>query len=47
MTPLLLTGVVLTTALVWAGSVIRRRHSDDMGWMSEQWLAEYRARNAA
>ena len=42
---LLLWGLVVGTAAMWTVHAWRGRYPSDMGWMSEQWLAEYRARH--
>ena len=46
---LLIFGLLITVAvLILSGSRFpRRRDSSHLGWMSEQWLNEYRAAHAA
>ena len=40
---MLIAGVVIAAVLVVAVSRMRPENGAKLGWMSEQWLAEYRA----
>ena len=42
---LFLVGAVVGTVAFWVAALSRRASAADMGWMSEQWLAEYRSGN--
>ena len=40
---MLLFGVIVVLSVVLGGIRFTRRGNGDIGWMSEKWLAEYRA----
>lgn len=42
---LFLVGAIVGTVAFWVAALSRRARTTDMGWMSEQWLAEYRSGN--